>query len=124
MHDITGNPDAGVVNSTLEELQKQPPSYLFEEQEAQLRKAQVVFNLFYNLPQKEIRLTALLHYGQMTALSYGLGGSKVYEQLHSQRSEIPRCSMILHALEMVLNRPVILSWLYAVASMTCRLHIV
>jgi hypothetical protein len=38
MHDITGNPDAGVVNPTLEELQKQPPSYLFEEQEAQLRK--------------------------------------------------------------------------------------
>jgi catalase len=49
MHDITGNPEAGVVNPTLEELQKQPPSYLFEEQEAQLRKAPVVFNLFLQL---------------------------------------------------------------------------
>jgi catalase len=49
MHDITGNPEAGVVNPTLEELQKQPPSYLFEEQEAQLRKASVVFNLFLQL---------------------------------------------------------------------------
>jgi hypothetical protein len=49
MHDITGTPDPGVVNPTLEELQKQPPSYLFEEQEAQLRKAPVIFNLFLQL---------------------------------------------------------------------------
>ena len=30
---------------TLEELQKQPPSYLFDEYEARLRKAPVIFNL-------------------------------------------------------------------------------
>jgi hypothetical protein len=42
MHDITGTPMP-------EELQKQPPSYLFKEQEAQLRKAPVVFNLFLQL---------------------------------------------------------------------------
>ena len=49
MHDITGTPDARVVNPTLEELQKQPQSYLFEDQEAQLRRAPAIFNLFLQL---------------------------------------------------------------------------
>jgi len=38
-------PDAGIAGQTLEELQKQQPSYLFEELEARLRKAPVVHNL-------------------------------------------------------------------------------
>jgi len=42
-------PEAGVAGQTLEELQRQPPSYLFEELEARLRKAQVVFNLVLQL---------------------------------------------------------------------------
>jgi catalase len=42
-------PEAGVAGQTLEELQKQPPSYLFEELEARLRKAPVVFNLVLQL---------------------------------------------------------------------------
>jgi catalase len=42
-------PEAGVAGQTLEELQKQPPSYLFEEYEARLRKAPVVFNLVLQL---------------------------------------------------------------------------
>jgi catalase len=49
MHDITGNPEAVVVNPTLEELQRQPPSYLFEGQVTQLRKVPVVFNLVLQL---------------------------------------------------------------------------
>jgi catalase len=42
-------PEAGVAGQTLEELQKQPPSYLFEELEARLREAPVVFNLVLQL---------------------------------------------------------------------------
>jgi catalase len=42
-------PEAGVVGQTLDELQKQPPSYLFEELEARLRKAPVIFNLVLQL---------------------------------------------------------------------------
>src|ERR1700719_861678 len=42
-------PEAGTAGQTLEELQKQPPSYLFEELEARLRKAPVVFNLVLQL---------------------------------------------------------------------------
>jgi catalase len=42
-------PEAGVAGQTLEELQKQPPSYLFEELEARLRKAPVVQNLVLQL---------------------------------------------------------------------------
>jgi catalase len=42
-------PEAGVAGQPLEELQKQPPSYLFEELEARLRKAPVVFNLVLQL---------------------------------------------------------------------------
>lgn len=42
-------PEAGEAGQTLEELQKQPPSYLFEELEARLRKAPVVFNLVLQL---------------------------------------------------------------------------
>jgi catalase len=42
-------PEAGVASQTLEELQKQSPSYLFEELEARLRKAPVVFNLVLQL---------------------------------------------------------------------------
>ena len=43
-------PEAGVAGQSLEELQKQPPSYLFEELEARLRKAPpVVFNLVLQL---------------------------------------------------------------------------
>ena len=45
-------PEAGEAGQTLEELQKQPPSYLFEELEARLRKAPVVFNLVLQLAQK------------------------------------------------------------------------
>src|SRR6476620_9504213 len=37
---------------TLEELQKQPPSYLFEELEERLRKAPVVFNLVLQLAEE------------------------------------------------------------------------
>jgi catalase len=42
-------PEAGVAGQTLEELQKQPPGYLFEELEARLRKGPVVFNLVLQL---------------------------------------------------------------------------
>ncbi|WP_322616920.1 catalase family peroxidase [Pseudomonas sp. BIC9C] len=42
-------PEAGVVGQTLDELQKQAPSYLFEELEARLRKAPVIFNLVLQL---------------------------------------------------------------------------
>jgi len=42
-------PEAGVAGQTLEELQKQSPSYLFEELEARLRKAPVVQNLVLQL---------------------------------------------------------------------------
>ena len=42
-------PEAGVAGQTIEELQKQSPSYLFEELEARLRKAPVVFNLVLQL---------------------------------------------------------------------------
>ena len=42
-------PEAGVAGQTLEELQKQPPNYLFDELEARLRKAPVVFNLVLQL---------------------------------------------------------------------------
>nr|WP_283256044.1 catalase family peroxidase [Dyella humicola] len=42
-------PDAGVAGQTLDELQKLPPSYLFEELEARLRKAPVIFNLVLQL---------------------------------------------------------------------------
>jgi catalase len=42
-------PEAGVAGQTLEELQKQSPSYLFDELEARLRKAPVVFNLVLQL---------------------------------------------------------------------------
>jgi catalase len=42
-------PEAGSAGQTLEELQKQPPNYLFEEYEARLRKGPVVFNLVLQL---------------------------------------------------------------------------
>src|SRR6202161_597017 len=42
-------PEAGVAGQTLEELQKQPPSYLFGEVQARRRKAPVVFNLVLQL---------------------------------------------------------------------------
>ncbi|WP_160109349.1 catalase family peroxidase [Pseudomonas izuensis] len=42
-------PEAGVVGQTLDELQKQAPSYLFEELEARLREAPVIFNLVLQL---------------------------------------------------------------------------
>jgi catalase len=42
-------PQAGVAGQTLEELQKRPPSYLFEEYEERLRKGPVVFNLVLQL---------------------------------------------------------------------------
>ena len=42
-------PESGVAGQTMEELQKQPPTYLFEEYEARLRKAPVVFNLVLQL---------------------------------------------------------------------------
>ncbi|MEX2693600.1 catalase family peroxidase [Rhizobium mongolense] len=42
-------PEAGVAGQTLDELQKQPPSYLFEELEARLRNAPVTFNLVLEL---------------------------------------------------------------------------
>jgi catalase len=42
-------PQAGVAGQTLEELQKLPPSFLFEELEERLRKAPVVFNLILQL---------------------------------------------------------------------------
>jgi catalase len=42
-------PEAGVASQTLEELQKQSPSYLFEELETRLRKAPVIFNLILQL---------------------------------------------------------------------------
>jgi catalase len=44
-------PEAGVAGQTLEELQKQPPSYLFDELEARLRKAPVVQNLVLQLAE-------------------------------------------------------------------------
>ena len=46
-------PQAGEAGQTLEELQKQPPSYLFEELEARLRKAPVVFNLVVQLAKDD-----------------------------------------------------------------------
>jgi catalase len=42
-------PNSGVAGQTLDELQKQPPSYLFEELEARLRKAPVIFDLVLQL---------------------------------------------------------------------------
>ncbi|MDL2410088.1 catalase family peroxidase [Rhizobium calliandrae] len=42
-------PEAGVAGQTLEELQKQPPSHLFDEYELRLQKAPVVFNLVLQL---------------------------------------------------------------------------
>jgi catalase len=45
-------PEAGVAGQTIEELQKQPPSYLFEELEERLRKAPVVFNLVLQLAEE------------------------------------------------------------------------
>jgi catalase len=42
-------PEAGVAGQTLEELQKLSPSYLFEELEARLREAPVIFNLVFEL---------------------------------------------------------------------------
>lgn len=42
-------PEAGVAGHALEELQKRPPSYLFEELEERLRKMPVVFNLVLEL---------------------------------------------------------------------------
>ena len=45
-------PETGEAGQTLEELQKQPPSYLFEELEARLRKAPVVFNLVLQLAEE------------------------------------------------------------------------
>jgi catalase len=46
-------PEIGEAGQMLEELQKQPPSYLFEELEARLRKAPVVFNLVLQLAKEE-----------------------------------------------------------------------
>ncbi|TLX82144.1 MAG: catalase [Thaumarchaeota archaeon] len=45
-------PEAGVAGQTPEELQKQPPSYLFEELEERLRKAPVAFNLVLQLAEE------------------------------------------------------------------------
>src|ERR1700720_3282778 len=42
-------PEAGIGGQTLEELQKQPPNYLFDELDARLRKGPVVFNLVLQL---------------------------------------------------------------------------
>src|ERR1700684_3144201 len=42
-------PEAGVGGQTLEQLQKQPPNYLFEELEARLRQGPVIFNLVLQL---------------------------------------------------------------------------
>src|SRR5260370_3685113 len=42
-------PEAGVAGQATEELHKQPPNYLFEEYEARLREAPVVFNLVLQL---------------------------------------------------------------------------
>ena len=42
-------PEAGVVGQTLEELQKKPPNYLFEELEERLRKSPVKVNLILQL---------------------------------------------------------------------------
>ncbi len=44
-------PVAGVAGQTLQELQKHPPSYLFEELEERLRRAPVVFNLVLQLAE-------------------------------------------------------------------------
>src|SRR5271168_419398 len=44
-------PDAGLAGWTLEELQKRPPSYLFEEYEERLRKAPVGFTLVLQLAE-------------------------------------------------------------------------
>lgn len=46
-------PEAGEAGQTFEELQKQPPSYLFEELEARLRKAPVIFNLVVQLAKDD-----------------------------------------------------------------------
>jgi catalase len=45
-------PETGVASQKLEELQKKPPSYLFEELEERLRKAPVVFNLVLQLAEE------------------------------------------------------------------------
>jgi catalase len=42
-------PEAGTAGQTLEDLQKQPPNYLFDELDARLRKGPVVFNLVLQL---------------------------------------------------------------------------
>jgi catalase len=44
-------PEAGVAGQTPEELQKRPPSHLFEELEARLRKGPVTFSLVLQLAQ-------------------------------------------------------------------------
>ena len=46
-------PEAGEAGQTIEELQKQPPSYLFEELETRLRKAPVIFNLVLQLAKDD-----------------------------------------------------------------------
>lgn len=45
-------PEAGVAGQTTEELQKQPPNYLFEEYEERLRKGPVVFQLVLRLAEE------------------------------------------------------------------------
>ena len=45
-------PEVDAAGQRIEELQKQPPSYLFEELEARLRKAPVVFNLVLQLAEE------------------------------------------------------------------------
>ena len=62
-------PEAGEAGQTLEELQKQPPSYLFEVLEERLKKHRWYSILSYNLPKKEILLTTLLRLGQKIALA-------------------------------------------------------
>jgi catalase len=42
-------PEAGTAGQALEDLQKQPPNYLFEELEERLRKGPVIFNLVLQL---------------------------------------------------------------------------
>jgi hypothetical protein len=69
-----------------------------------------------------IQLTIQRRRGQTIARVYELGGSKLSEQLQSKRSAILLCCTILHALQMALKFPMMLSWLYAVVSMKCRLH--
>src|SRR5215831_21114195 len=69
-----------------------------------------------------IRLTIQRRRGQTIARVYALDDSKLSEQLQSKRSAILLCCTILHALQMALKHPMMLSWLYAVVSMKCRLH--